>query len=345
MTAVPVLAAGPVVLRVHRRSVVVCLVLGVLLLAAIVLSLAAGTNSFPLDQVFTAVFGEGKPATELIVAELRLPRAVTGALVGIALGISGGIFQSLTRNPLGSPDVVGFGQGATTGALVTMLLLHGGFVAASFGAVVGGVVTAALVFGLAYHRGSIAPLRIVLVGLGLALMLISVNQLLIVRSQLYDAQSASAWIVGSLAGREWNQVKLMGAVLVVGLVACVFLMRPLSLSEFSDERSMSLGLRIGRARFAAVGTGVLLASAAVAAAGPIQFVALPAPQIARRLTRAAGPNLTASGLTGGLLLVLADFLAREAFQPRLVPVGVVTGVVGGLYLAWLLSREWKKGRA
>ncbi|GAA0266098.1 FecCD family ABC transporter permease [Cryptosporangium japonicum] len=342
MTAVPVLATGPVVLRVHRRSVVVCLVLTVLLLAAIVLSLAAGTNSFTLDEVFTAVFGQGKPATELIVAELRLPRAVTGALVGIALGVSGGIFQSLTRNPLGSPDVVGFGQGATTGALVTMLLLHCGFVAASFGAVVGGVVTAVLVFGLSYHHG-IAPLRIVLVGLGLALMLISVNQLLIVRSQLYDAQSASAWIVGSLAGREWTQVTLMGAVLVVGIVAGAFLRRPLSLSEFSDERSMSLGLRVGRARLGAVGTGVLLASAAVAAAGPIQFVALPAPQIARRLTRAAGPNLVASGLTGGLLLVLADLLAREAFQPRIVPVGVVTGVVGGVYLAWLLSREWKKG--
>ncbi|MFG1921954.1 FecCD family ABC transporter permease [Cryptosporangium sp. NPDC048952] len=330
--------------QVHRRSVVVCFGLVVVLFILVVVSLAAGSNSFTLKQVSTALFGQGGPAAELIVTELRLPRAITAVLVGAALGISGAIFQSLTRNPLGSPDVVGFGQGATTGALVTMLLLHGGFAAASFGAVIGGAVTAVLVFTLSAHNG-IAPLRLVLVGLGTALALNSVNSLLIVRSQLYDAQSASAWIVGNLAGREWTQARLMGGVLVVGLVLCALLARPLSLSEFSDERSTSLGMHVNRARIGAVSTGVLLASAAVAAAGPIQFVALPAPQIARRLTRAAGPNLVASGLTGAVLLVAADFVAREAFQPRLLPVGVVTGVVGGLYLAWLLSREWKKGRA
>ncbi|TQS45194.1 FecCD family ABC transporter permease [Cryptosporangium phraense] len=343
MTVMPVLAAGSWSVRLHRRSLLVCAGLVVALIAAVVVSLAAGANSFAVSRVLPAIVGNGTPAEQLIIGELRLPRAITAVLVGAGLGISGGIFQSLTRNPLGSPDVVGFGQGATTGALVTMLILHGGFTAASVGAVAGGAITAALVFVLSAHHG-VAPLRLVLVGLGAALMLNSINSLLIVRSQLYDAQSASAWIVGSLAGREWTQARLMGAVLLVGVVLCAALYRPLSLSEFSDERSTSLGLNVGRARLGAVAVGVLLSSAAVAAAGPIQFVALPAPQIARRLTGAAGPNLVASGLVGALLLVLADFAAREAFQPRQLPVGVITGVVGGLYLAWLLSREWKKGR-
>ncbi|MFI5954032.1 FecCD family ABC transporter permease [Cryptosporangium sp. NPDC051539] len=342
--SVAVLAAGGYSVRLHRRSLAVCAALALALVAAVLVSLSAGVNSFPVSRVLATIAGHGTPVEQLILGELRLPRALTAALVGAALGISGGIFQSLTRNPLGSPDVVGFTQGATTGALVVLLLLQGGGIGTSAGAVAGGVVTAALVFGLSAHRG-VAPLRLVLVGLGAALLLNSINSLLIVRSQLYDAQSASVWIVGNLAGREWTEVRLMSGVLVVGLVLCAVLARPLSLSEFSDERSTSLGLHVGRARIGAVAVGVLLASAAVSVGGPIQFVALPAPQIARRLTRAAGPNLVASGLVGGVLLVLADFAAREAFQPRQLPVGVVTGVVGGLYLAWLLSRERKRGRA
>ncbi|MEV6350044.1 iron chelate uptake ABC transporter family permease subunit [Actinoplanes sp. NPDC051851] len=344
MSGVAVLAAGRFSLRVRHRTVLVCLALAVVLVAALIVTLAAGVNAFPMSRVVAAVLGDGTPAENLIVGELRLPRAVTGALVGIAFGVAGAIFQSVTRNPLGSPDVVGFGTGASTGALVVLLLLNGGVTATSIGAVAGGAVTAALVFLLSAHHG-VSPLRLVLVGIGAGAALNSLNSLLIVRAQLYDAQSASAWLVGNLVGRDWSDARLMGGVLVAGLTMCLALYRPLTMSEFSDERSMSLGLSAGRTRLLAVATGVLLASGAVAVAGPIQFIALTAPQIARRLTGAPGPNLIASGLTGAVLLVLADLAAREAFQPRQLPVGVLTGLVGGAYLAWLLGREWKKGRA
>jgi iron complex transport system permease protein len=331
--------------RVRHRALVVSVALVVTVLAAIVVSLAAGANSFAVDRVFAVLSGDGLPAEKLIIGELRLPRAITAALVGVALGVAGAIFQSLTRNPLGSPDVVGFNTGASTGALVVLLLFKGGLIAASFGAVAGGAVTAAAIFQLSSRRGVLSPLRLVLVGIAAASMLAAVNSLLIVRSQLYDAQSASVWLVGNLAGGDWADVRTIGVVLIAGVLLSATLSRPLAMGEFSDDRSASLGLNVGRMRPLAVGTGVLLASAAVAVAGPIQFIALPAPQIARRLTGAPGPNLLASGLTGALLLVLTDFAAREAFQPRQLPAGVLTGIVGGVYLAWLLGREWRKGRA
>lgn len=344
MSAVGVLSAGRWSIRVRYRAVLVCVLLLAAVAAALVVTLSAGVNSFPMARVIPAVFGNGTPAENLIIGELRLPRAVTAVLVGIAFGIAGAIFQSVTRNPLGSPDVVGFGTGASTGALVVLLFLQGGLTATSIGAVVGGAVTAALVFLLSAHHG-ISPLRLVLVGIGAGAALNSLNSLLIVRAQLYDAQSASAWLVGNLVGRDWSDARMVGGVLVAGLAMCAVLWRPLTLNEFSDERSMSLGLSANRTRLIAVATGVLLASGAVAVAGPIQFIALTSPQIAKRLTGAPGPNLVASGLTGALLLVLADLAAREAFQPRQLPVGVLTGLVGGAYLAWLLGREWRKGRA
>jgi iron complex transport system permease protein len=343
VTDATIVAMGPWSVRMHRRTIVAGLGILAALVVALVATLSLGGYSVPIPRVLAAVFGQGSPADELIVAQLRLPRALAAALVGMALGLAGSIFQSVTRNPLGSPDVIGFDTGSATGALVAMLLLHGGIAATSIGAVAGGAVTAVLVFVLAARNG-IAPLRLVLVGIGAGALLAAVNSLLIVRAQVYDAQSASTWLVGNLAGRGWPNVALLAPVVVLGAILALLLARPLTLAEFADERSTSLGLHPGRLRVAAIALAVVLASGAVATAGPILFIALAAPQVARRLTRAPGPNLIASGLVGGVLLVCADLAARESFQPRQLPVGVLTGVVGGIYLIWLLGREWRKGR-
>lgn len=343
MTAVSVLAVGPWSVRVQRRSLVIGAALVGVLAVAVVVSLSLGAYPVPIPRVLTAIFGQGTPADELIVSRLRLPRVLSAVLVGIALGVAGAIFQSVTRNPLGSPDVIGFDTGASTGALVAILVLRGGLVATSVGAVAGGALTAALVFALSSRHG-VAPLRLILVGIGGGALLAALNSMLIVRANVYDAQSATIWLVGNLAGRGWTDVALLGPVVALGLLFAVLLERPLTLGEFADDRSASLGLHPGRLRIVSIALAVLLASGAVAIGGPIQFIALAAPQIARRLTRATGPNLVASGLVGGVLVVLADLAAREAFQPRQLPVGVLTGVVGGIYLAWLLGREWRRGR-
>lgn len=321
---------------------------GLLLAAAVVavgVAVCLGANAVALDRAVAAVLGHGTPAEQLVVVQLRLPRALVGALVGLALGLAGGLFQSVTRNPLGSPDVIGFTTGSATGGLVAILVVGGGAATTSTGAVLGGAGTAAAVLLLTLRHHGVTPLRLVLVGIGAGTMLQAVNSLLVVSSSLYDAQSASVWLVGNLAGRDWSRLELLGPAVGVGLVLALLLSRALTVGELADERSASLGLRPDRVRLAAMMLGVLLASVAVATAGPIAFISLSAPQIARRLTGTSGPNLLAGGLAGAVLLVLTDLAAREAFQPRQLPTGVLTGVVGGLYLIWLLTREWRRGRA
>jgi iron complex transport system permease protein len=343
VTGATVLAVGPWSLRLHPRPIVVGAVLVVVVAVAAVASLGVGEFFVPPGDVVATVLGGGSGAETVIVNRLRLPRVLCGVLVGVALGIAGAIFQSVSRNPLGSPDIIGFTTGASTGALLAILVLSADAVGVAVGALAGGVLTALLVFLLATRDG-VSPLRLVLVGIGGAALLQSLNSLLVVRAQIYEAQSAAAWLVGSLAGRGWTNVGVLLPVVVTGVVLAALVSRPLALSEFSDDRATSLGSRPGAVRIVAVAVGVLLAAGAVATAGPIQFVALAAPQIARRLTKAAGPNLLVSGLVGAALLVVADLVAREAFQPRQYPVGVLTGVIGGAYLAWLLGREWKAGR-
>jgi len=338
-----VVRIGPWTFLLHRRAAIAT---AALLLAAgvlILVALGAGTNPISPDRLLAVLSGHATPADALIVGTLRMPRVLAGALVGLALGAAGALFQSVTRNPLGSPDVIGFDTGASTGALIAMLFLGGGVVPTAVGAVLGGAVTAVAILLLASRRG-IAPLRLVLVGIGGGAFLVALNWWLIVRANVTDAQSASVWLVGNLAGRDWSRVGSLAPVVLAGLVLALLLSRGLGLSAFDDDRAASLGGRPGLTRIAAIAVGVLLASSAVATAGPVAFVALAAPQIARRLTGATGTNVLASALTGALLLVATDLAAREAFQPRQLPVGVLTGLVGGGYLAWLLGREWRKGR-
>lgn len=311
--------------------------------AAFLASLTLGYYQPSLREVVETVVGESTPANEIVVGTLRLPRALTALMVGAALAMAGAIFQTLTRNPLGSPDIIGFDTGAATGALVVMLVLGGSGLQTSLGAVAGGVVTALVVFVLALNRGS-HGFRLVLIGIGIGALLAGVNSWLITRSQLYDAQSAAVWLIGNLAGRGWGHVQLLAPALLVLFLLALWINRDLRMTELTDDSSIALGLSGNRVRFSAVVIGVLLASVAVAAAGPISFIALAAPQIARRLTKVPGANVVNSALVGATLLCLADLAGRELFVPRQVPAGVLTGVVGGLYLAWLLTREWRKGR-
>lgn len=343
-SATRALRVGPVALPVGLRSLVVGTVLLVACLVAGVLAVLMGEIQMSMPRLLATVGGEGSSFEEYLVFDSRLPRVVSGAVVGLALGMSGAVFQTVSRNPLGSPDVIGFEAGAATGGLVALLLVGTGFAGASAGAVAGGLAAAVLVYLLAQRNG-LDGLRLVLIGVGLGSLLLSFNSMLIVQADIYDAQEAGSWLVGNLAGAQWEQVARSAVMIGVVAACAIALSRPLTIAELSDDTSRGLGQRTDRVRLAAIIVGVLLSSLAVAAAGPIAFVALTAPQIARRLTGASGPNVVASGLTGVLLLVLSDLAAREAFQPRQVPVGVVTGLLGGAFLAWLLTREWRKGHA
>ncbi|PAZ15983.1 hypothetical protein CLM62_09800 [Streptomyces sp. SA15] len=334
---------GGLSLRLDVRAVTV---VALLLLAALTASVVLiGTGDFPIPaaDVLKTLVGDGNAGQEFIVNELRLPRVLVGLLVGASLGLGGALFQAISRNPLGSPDVLGLGQGATAGALVMIVVFSGSAAQVTMGALVGGLATGIAIYLLAWKRG-VHGYRLVLVGIGVSAIVTAINGYLLTKSDLVDAARAVVWMTGSLAGRDWDQVwPLLGlcAVLVPLVLANA---RGLRMMEMGDDVSYALGVRVERLRMLLLVAAVLLTATATAAAGPVSFVALTAPQLARRLTRSPGPNLLPSLCMGAALLVTADWVSQRTFGADQLPVGVLTGVLGGVYLLWLLVTERKAGR-
>ncbi|MER7568089.1 iron chelate uptake ABC transporter family permease subunit [Streptomyces sp. NPDC097941] len=325
-----------------RAAVVVALILLAALTASVVL---IGTGDFPIPagDVLKTLLGNGNAGQEFIINELRLPRVFVGLLVGASLGLGGALFQAISRNPLGSPDVLGLSQGATAGALTMIVLFSGTATQVTLGALVGGLVTGFAIYLLAWKQG-VHGYRLVLVGIGVSAIVTAVNGYLLTRSTLTEAAQAVVWMTGSLSGRDWTQVwplLWLCAVLVPLVLANA---RGLRMMEMGDDVSNALGVRVERVRLLLLVAAVLLTAAATAAAGPVSFVALTAPQLARRLTRSPGPNLLPSLCMGATLLVTADWISQKVFGADQLPVGVVTGVLGGVYLLWLLVTERKAGR-
>nr|WP_241255364.1 iron chelate uptake ABC transporter family permease subunit [Candidatus Protofrankia californiensis] len=337
-------AGDRISVRVLPRSAVVCVLL---LAAAVVVGVfALTTGDYPISvyDVVRTLLGRGSEANEFIVTELRLPRAIAALGVGAALGMAGAVFQSISRNPLGSPDIVGLTVGSATGALLQIIVLGGGPVAVAVGSVVGGILTAVAVYLLAFRTGALGY-RLVLVGIGVGAVLESVNSYLLVRSSLTEATAAQFWLTGSLNGRGWEDVRPLVGALVALLPVTFALGRDLRMLEMGDDAARAVGVPVERRRFAALLCGIALTALATATAGPIAFVALVAPQLVRRLTLVTGPNLVPSALMGATLLIVSDFAAQRLLAPTQLPVGVMTAGVGGVYLAWLLTREWRSGRA
>ncbi|MFT4229037.1 MAG: iron chelate uptake ABC transporter family permease subunit [Microbacterium sp.] len=308
--------------------------------AAAVVAITLGEYPLTLDQVLTALGGGGKDFHRTIVVEWRLPVAVAGVVFGGLLGIGGAIFQSLTRNPLGSPDVIGFDAGSYTAVVVVILVLGStNYWSLACAALVGGLVTAFVVYLLAYRRG-VQGFRLIIVGIGVSAVLGSVNAYLITRADIDDAMTVGFWGAGSIGRVSWGSMGpslLVAAVVVAAAAALAPALRRL---ELGDDAATNLGTRPGPARLGLMVVGVATTALVTAAAGPIGFIALAAPQLARRLTRSAGVGLVASAAMGALLLALAHLLSlliARVFQP--IPVGLITVCLGGLYLIWLLIRE------
>jgi iron complex transport system permease protein len=334
---------GGLSVRLDARALTVVVLLMLLALGASVLLI--GTGDFPMtaSDVLTTLVGQGNEGQEFIVTELRLPRVLVGLLVGASLGIGGALFQTISRNPLGSPDILGLGQGATAGALTVIVLFSGTANQVALGALAGGLITGTAIYVLAWKRG-VHGYRLVLVGIGVSAVVTAVNGYLLTKSDIVDAARAVVWMTGSLDGRDWDQVWPLLALCAVLVPVVLANSRALRMTEMGDDVSNALGVRVERLRLVLMLSAVLLTASATAAAGPVSFVALTAPQLARRLTRSPGPNLIASMWMGAALLVLADFVSQRAFGAEQLPVGVVTGVLGGVYLLWLLVTERKAGR-
>ncbi|WP_425608637.1 iron-enterobactin ABC transporter permease [Streptomyces albipurpureus] len=335
------LRGGRLSLRLDTRATALCLLLLTATSAIGVLTLGTGEYTVPTADVIRALLGDATHKVHMVVVEWRLPRVLLAVLCGAALGVSGAIFQSLTRNPLGSPDIIGFNTGANTGALAVIMLANGGYYQVAAGAMAGGVVTAAVVYLLAYRRG-IQGFRLIIVGIGISALLASFNTWMTLKADLETAMAAAVWGAGSLNGLSWEQLGPVSVVLALLLPVVLFLANRMRMLEMGDDTARSLGVRVEPNRLALVVTGVALTALVTAAAGPISFIALAAPQLARRLVRSPGVSVLPSAAMGAALLVTSDWLAQRAFAPIQLPVGVVTVSIGGVYLIWLLLGEARR---
>jgi len=327
-----------------RMSLRVLLTNGVLLMLALLLALFAlcyGSLHLSPQQVWQALHGEGARGMVTVVTQWRAPRIVLALVLGAGLGVSGAIFQSVIRNPLGSPDVVGFNTGAYTGALVTIILLNGSYYQIASGALVGGIAAAALVYLLAWRDG-IAGFRLIIVGLGIAALLSAFNTWLIITGSLESAMNAALWGAGSLNGMTWAKGQPALLCIPLTMLAVLLMGKRLQLMEMGDDSARALGVNAEASRLWLMLFGIILTAVATASAGPISFIALAAPQIARRLTRASSVPLFSAATTGALLLLAADLTAQHSFDGVQLPVGAVTVSIGGLYLIWLLIREARR---
>ena len=330
---------GQVRVRVLRRSLVTVGAVLALTGALLVWQLTTGDFPMPLHRVWATLSGKGTPGEEFIIYTLRLPRSLTAVLAGAALGASGAVYQSVTRNPLGSPDIIGFTYGAAFGAVFAIVVLDGSNAVVTGGALVGGLGVAALVYLLAFRAGGVQGYRLILVGIGISAVLASFVSYLILKANILAAQDAFIWLTGSLNGRTWHEVRI-GLVGVLLLAPILVALGPgLRMSEMGDDAARALGVSVDRHRIAALGFGAALCAVAVLCAGPITFIALAAPQIARRLTRAPTVQVIPAMAVGALLLLASDVVAQRLVPTADLPVGITTLGLGGAYLAWLIARE------
>ena len=339
-----IIRVGSIVLRPERRALVVGAAIIVALFVVGIAAMLIGDYPLSVSDVLAALNGTNADyLANYFVRDIRLPRVVTALLVGAALGMSGGIFQSISSNALGSPDIIGFTTGAATGALLQIIVFEAGPGSVAAGALIGGFATAFVVYVLAWRKG-LAGYRLVLVGIGVSAVLQAVNSLLVVRASLSSAQTAAQWLAGSLNARGWVEVVLVGVSVAILLPLALWMSRALSAMVMGDDLATGLGVRVERTRLAMIAIGIALVSIATAATGPIAFVALAAPQIARKLTRGSGIGIGAAALMGAAIVLVGDVVAQRIFAPTQLPVGVVTGSLGGVYLIWLLVTEWKRNR-
>ncbi|SDD46223.1 iron complex transport system permease protein [Sanguibacter gelidistatuariae] len=335
------LRVASLVLPWNRRAVIVIAVACVAVIASVVAALTLGKLGVALPDLLSVLSGEGSKTQHWVVFNNRLPRGLVAVGAGAALGISGAIFQSVTRNPLGSPDIIGLNGGAAAGA-AAVTLVWPGLLPAPVGALLGGGIAITLVL-LGAGRGFHAPHRMVVIGIGVGAMALAFVQFAVTRTRREQAQEMAAWLNGSLSARNWDHVWTIFVALAVFGTAALLLSRGLQLVEMGDEAALALGVRTQRVRLAAVAVGVVLAAAAVVVCGPIAFVALVAPQLARRMTRSAGPGMVAAGVFGALIMTVADLVAQYQPWSATLPVGVLTAGIGGVYLAALLTHEWRRG--
>ncbi|UVT27231.1 iron chelate uptake ABC transporter family permease subunit [Rhodococcus pyridinivorans] len=328
-------------IRRGRRRRLVIAVLATLVVAAFAASLMFGRTFYPPADVLRVVLGQDVAGATFTVGRLRLPRAVLAVVAGVCFGLGGITFQTMLRNPLASPDIIGISSGASAAAAFAIIVLGLGGTGVSVVAIVAGLAVALLIYGLSY-RGGVAGTRLILIGIGIAAMLDSVTSYLLSTAATWDLQETMRWLTGSLNGATWGAtVPVIVALVVLGPVLLVQT-RNLSMVQLGDDAAQALGVRVERTRVFAIVSAVGLIAFATAAAGPIAFVAFLSGPIAARIVGRGTSLFVPAALVGALLVLVADFVGQYAFGTR-YPVGVVTGALGAPYLVYLIIRSNRAG--
>ncbi|GAB2883785.1 FecCD family ABC transporter permease [Nocardioides pacificus] len=324
---------------VRRRTVIA--VLALLVAVVFVTSLMVGRTFYPPADVIAVIAGDQVPGASFTVGRLRLPRAVLALLVGLCFGLAGVTFQTMLRNPLASPDIIGISAGASAAAAFAIVTLGLTGTAVSVFAIAMGLGVALLIYVLSYRDG-VAGTRLILIGIGIAAMLESVTAYILSRAAEWDLQEATRWLTGSLNGAAWGDVVPTLVALVVLGPVLLSRIRDLELLQLGDDAASALGVRVETTRLVAIVAAVGLVAFATAAAGPIAFVAFLSGPIAARIVGPGASLLLPSALVGALLVLVADLCGQYAFDHR-YPVGVITGVLGAPYLIYLIVRTNRVG--
>ncbi|MFV3386753.1 FecCD family ABC transporter permease [Pseudomonas sp. NY15364] len=327
-------------LLIHRRGSWVAVLLSALLLLCSALILAAGVDDLTLWGALRAIFGEGSRMQLFLIQELRLPRLCAGLLSGAALGAAGCLLQTLARNRLATPGVIGIDNGATAFAVAAIVAVPISLAPSAL-ALTGAITAAVLTLALASGSGA-RGYRFIVVGIAVGAIFGAVTNLMLARSDIDAANAAYPWTVGSLNARPSQAIWLLGFGLALGLPAAKLLVRSLNLMRFSDNVAIGLGIRLQRMRLLTLLLCVWLTALAVAVAGPVGLIGLVAPELARYLCARHGVPLINSALCGALLMILADWLGRSLLAPIEVPVGIISAILGAPFLLWILLRPLKR---
>lgn len=326
----------------RRRAIAVIVAASVLLAALSAVFFMVGNTFYPPADVWNALMGEDVPGASYTVVELRFPRLVLALVVGVCFGLAGAVFQTLLRNQLASPDIIGISSGAAAAGVVAIVIFRLPQSQVSMFALLGSLAVAGLIYALSLRKAQFAGTRLILVGIGISAILQSVVTYVLSRAAAWDLNTATRWLNGSLNGATWERIwpPLIGAAIIVPVL--VYHMRDLQIMRLGDDVASALGVGVRRSRTVLVVGAVALVALATAASGPIAFVAFMSGPIAARLVRGSMPVPIPSALIGALLTVSADLVGQHLLSAR-YPVGVITGILGAPFLIYLLVRSYRGG--
>lgn len=320
----------------RRHAALVSAVLVLIVLGLVVTNLSTGSYALSPGELLATLTGRGDGGSTFVVWRLRIPRILLGALAGIAFGVAGALFQTVLRNPLASPDILGISGGASAAAAFGILILGVSGLSVTLLALGGGLIVALAIYLLAWRDG-VSGFRFVLVGVAFAFLCSSVIGYLVTRGDVREVQQALVWTVGGIGGADWSEIAVLAATLAVLLPLTAAALPRLRMMQLGDESAAGLGVRVERTRLIVLLLAVALAAVATAFTGPIAFVAFVSAPIARRLVGNGALALVPSALVGIVVVLGADLLAELLLPGSQVPVGIVTGLIGAPYLLWLLA--------